>query len=120
MTAKFSSLKTKTDTQVKGAQRVLNQRTLKRLTSIHVITKMADVKDNFKNNKRKKKSQIQGKPHKGETGLRQWSGRTGAHLLSQKQQNYNQLLNNHQQNRLKTMKKRYPIPEDKVEATLRW
>ena len=39
-----------------------------------------------------------------ETGVRSWSRRTGAHLLSQKHQNYNQLLNSHQQNKLERTK----------------
>ena len=35
-----------------------------------------------------------------ETGLRWWNKRTGAQLLSQKQQNYNQMLGNLQPNSL--------------------
>ena len=51
---------------------------------------------------------------------RWWSRSTGAHHLSWKQQNYNQLLKNCQQNILETIKKKwYPIPKDKEEATSR-
>ena len=39
------------------------------------------------------------------TGLRQQSRRTGVHLLSWEQQNYNQLLNSLRKNGLETMKK---------------
>ena len=55
-----------------------------------------------------------------QTELRWQSRGNGAHLLSQKQQNYNKLLNNDQQNRLEITKKRYPTPRDKEETTSRW
>ena len=53
-----------------------------------------------KQNKQTNKTQL--KNGEKEAGLRWQDRRTGAHLLSSKQQNYNQMLNNPQKNGLET------------------
>ena len=64
-------------------------------------------------NKTKQTNKTQLKNEEKGTGLRWQDRRNGVHLLSSKQQNYQQMLNNLQQNGLETFKKDILLQETK-------